>query len=255
MHCVRLPRSWCTQRFALIPLPPPRPSQLVLLQLCRQVALGMQHLHARRLTHGDLRAANVLMAEDPASPLGLRAMVRRRFVSYSAVTEPWGFLLGQQGIDVLQHHVAHWHWCRHHRSDAAVPHQLNLEGTALCTRSPYELTRTQRALIARVPACQSHLCLSSYTVERHSVTCCNRSYPICPPPSRCQVTDYGFTRLMLTGRATLAPRPHGAATHLAPESWADGAATRAGDVFAFGILSEWAAGRCAYTVAHNGGTW
>ncbi|GLI65155.1 hypothetical protein VaNZ11_008606, partial [Volvox africanus] len=53
---------------------------------------------------------------------------------------------------------------------------------------------------------------------------------------RAMLCDYGYSRLLLTGQKTLQPRPHGAPTHLAPESWAETGPTRAADVFAFGVL-------------------
>ncbi|GIM01474.1 hypothetical protein Vretimale_6254 [Volvox reticuliferus] len=108
----------------------------VLLQLARQVASGLAHLHSQRLVHGDLRAANVLLAPAPEGALGLRAMV----------------------------------------------------------------------------------------------------------------SDYGYSRLLLTGRRTLQPRPHGAPTHLAPESWAETSPSRAADIFAFGVLLwELAAGQLPWS--------
>ena len=52
-------------------------AQLSLLHLARGVAAGMSALHSRRppLPHGDLRPENVLLAPDPAAPLGLRPVV------------------------------------------------------------------------------------------------------------------------------------------------------------------------------------
>ncbi|GIL67799.1 hypothetical protein Vafri_21073 [Volvox africanus] len=117
--------------------PPGEPVEMrVLLHLARQVASGLAHLHSLRLVHGDLRAANVLLAPEPEEALGLRAM--------------------------------------------------------LC--------------------------------------------------------DYGYSWLLLTGQRTLQPRPHGAPTHLAPESWAETGPTRAADVFAFGVLLwELAAGHLPWS--------
>jgi serine/threonine protein kinase len=48
----------------------------VLVRL-RDVASGLAYLHSRNVLHGDLKAANVLLATSLTGPFGLVAKVRR----------------------------------------------------------------------------------------------------------------------------------------------------------------------------------
>jgi serine/threonine protein kinase len=49
----------------------------VLVRL-RDIAAGMAYLHSRNVLHGDLKAANVLLASSPTAPFGMVGKVRGR---------------------------------------------------------------------------------------------------------------------------------------------------------------------------------
>jgi serine/threonine protein kinase len=53
----------------------PFPQAKVLVRL-RDIAAGMSYLHSRNVLHGDLKAANVLLASSQTAPFGMVAKVR-----------------------------------------------------------------------------------------------------------------------------------------------------------------------------------
>ncbi len=53
----------------------PRPVMSHILQLATDIAAGMSHVHSRRVVHGDLTPANVLLKSTPSTVSGLQAKV------------------------------------------------------------------------------------------------------------------------------------------------------------------------------------
>ncbi len=53
-----------------------------------------------------------------------------------------------------------------------------------------------------------------------------------------QVCDFGLSRVLAAGKTHVSTQPHGTATHLAPEVWAEGHVSQPADVYAFGITRE-----------------
>jgi serine/threonine protein kinase len=147
----------------------------------RDIAAGMAYLHSRNVLHGDLKAANVLLASSPTAPFGMVGKVRgegaRGWQGPGAVEVTWG-----RGL--------------------RLPHPLSLLAAYAFGQPPSAPPRPPT--LAKAASAFPHPLAPSPTPSR-----------LTPPPRafrrppRLQVADFGLSRMLKVGQTHRSTRTVG----------------------------------------------
>ncbi|KAG2498425.1 hypothetical protein HYH03_003683 [Edaphochlamys debaryana] len=176
------------------------PDMGVLLALAKDIARGMAFIHEHGVCHGDLKLSNCLLSEaDRTGPISLASSMDRAAALAAAVGVRW-----RSGAD---------------SSTATPPTDLAASaGSMQATPGPNFSPTVPTAAAARA--------LPFWRIAADGSL---------QPRWRVKVCDLGLARVLGTDATHVSTRPHGTASHLAPEVWAEGHVSQQSDVYAFGI--------------------